>query len=129
MSSRILPMARVGLRPFRQTSPQFMIVWARNNRDGVSRVYIRSLVAWSRESAMNRYAASRPAGPTNLSGFHQNDGHAVEQQAHRMHSYSPSSSSRSSGDCRRSFSGGGVSLIRYGFVVGLWLKTRREASV
>jgi ERCC4-type nuclease len=31
-------------------------------------------------------SASRPAGPTNLSGFHQNDGQEVEQQAHRMHS-------------------------------------------
>ena len=44
------------------------------------------LTAWSRESAMKRYAVSRPAGPTNLSGFHQNDGQAVEQHAHRMHS-------------------------------------------
>ena len=24
-------------------------------------------------------------GPTNLSGFHQNDGQAVEQQAHKIH--------------------------------------------
>ncbi len=29
---------------------------------------------------------SSPAGPTNLSGFHQNEGQEVEQQAHRMHS-------------------------------------------
>src|SRR5207248_5164812 len=71
---------------------------------------------------MNRYAASSPAGPTNLSGFHQNDGHAVEQHAQRMHSYSPSSSSRSSGDCRRSFSGGGDSLTRYGLIEWYCLK-------
>src|SRR2546423_2294618 len=82
----------------------------------------RSPVARSRESAMKRYAASSPAGPTNLSGFHQNDGHAVEQHAQRMHSYSPSSSSRSSGDCRRSFSGGGVSLTRYGLIEWYCLK-------
>ena len=36
------------------------------------------------------------------------------QQAHRMHSYSPFSRSRSAGDCSRSCSGGGSSLIRYG---------------
>ncbi|MNT12152.1 hypothetical protein D3C72_1470700 [compost metagenome] len=51
-----------------------------------------------------------------MSGFHQNDGHDVEQLAHRMHSYRPSSSSRSCGDCRRSFSGGGSSLIRNGLI-------------
>src|SRR3546814_20398023 len=46
----------------------------------------------------------------------------VEQQAHRMHSYRPSSSSRASGDCRRSPSGGGVSLIRYGRIEWYWLQ-------
>src|SRR3989442_7815275 len=65
---------------------------------------------------MKRYACSNPAGPTNLSGFHQKDGQAVEQQAHRMHSYRPSSSSLSRGDCSRSFSGGGSSLTRYGLI-------------
>ena len=29
---------------------------------------------------------NKSVGPTNLSGFHQNDGQDVEQQAHRMHS-------------------------------------------
>jgi hypothetical protein len=52
--------------------------------------------------------------PGTFSGFHQKDGQLVEQHAHRMHSYRPSSFSRSSGDCRRSFAGAGVLLIRYG---------------
>ena len=107
ISSLILPIALVGFRPFGQTSTQFMIVWQRNSRYGSSRLSSRSPVAWSRLSAMKRYACSRPAGPTNLSGFHQKLGHDVEQLAHRMHSYRPFSSSRSSGDCSRSFSGGG----------------------
>src|ERR1051326_8777953 len=79
-------MAFVGLRFFWHTSTQFMMVWQRNRRYGSSRLSRRSLVAWSRLSARKRYACSRPAGPTNLSGFHQNDGHEVEQHAHRMHS-------------------------------------------
>jgi hypothetical protein len=56
-----------------------------------------------RLSKMKRYAWISPAGPTNLSGFHQYDGHWLLQQAHRMHSYAPFSLSRSAGDCRRSF--------------------------
>src|SRR6188768_1102817 len=122
ISSLILPMARVGFSPFGQTSTQFMIVWQRNRRYGSSRLSSRSPVAWSRLSEMKRYACSRPAGPTNLSGFHQKLGHEVEQLAQRMHSYRPSSSSRSSGDCRRSFSGGGVSLTRYGLIEWYCLK-------
>ena len=59
---------------------------------------------------MKRYAWIRPAGPTNLSGFHQYEGHWLLQQAHRMHSYAPFSLSRSAGDCRRSFSGGGSAI-------------------
>src|SRR5512145_1635783 len=86
MISLILLMARVGLRPFGHTSTQFMIVWQRNSRYGSSRLSKRSAVVWSRVSAMKRYACSRPAGPTNLSGFHQKEGQDVEQQAHRMHS-------------------------------------------
>src|SRR6185436_11136709 len=66
MISLILPMARVGLRPFGQTSTQFMMVWQRNRRYGSSRLSRRSAVAWSRESAMKRYACKSPAGPTNL---------------------------------------------------------------
>src|SRR6266852_8419048 len=88
ISSLMRPIASVGFKPFGHTSTQFMIVWQRNRRYGSSRSSSRSLVARSRESAMKRYAASSPAGPTNLSGFHQNDGHAVEQHAQRMHSYS-----------------------------------------
>src|ERR1035438_2426817 len=38
ISSLILPMARVGFRPFGQTSTQFMIVWQRNRRYGSSRL-------------------------------------------------------------------------------------------
>src|SRR5690242_7182942 len=86
ISSLILPMARVGLSCFGQTSTQFMIVWQRKSRYGSSRLSRRSLVASSRLSAMKRYACSSPAGPTNLSGFHQKLGHDVEQLAHRMHS-------------------------------------------
>src|SRR5215475_6734360 len=99
-----------------------MIEWQRKSRYGSSRSSRRAAVAWSRLSAMKRYAWSNPAGPTNLSGFHQNDGHEVEQHAHKMHSYSPSSSSRSSGDCSRSFSGGGSLLIRYGLIEWYCLK-------
>src|SRR5207344_3359221 len=65
-------MALVGFRFFGHTSTQFMMVWQRNRRYGSSRLSRRSLVAWSRVSAMKRYACRRPAGPTNLSGFHQN---------------------------------------------------------
>ena len=36
----------------------------------------------------------------------------VEQLAHKMHSYRPSSFSRCSGDCRRSLAGGGVLLTK-----------------
>src|SRR6185312_7161476 len=97
--SLIFSIASVGLRFFGHTSTHFMIVWQRKSRYGSSRLSSRSLRSRSRLSAMNRYAQSNPAGPTNLSGFHQYDGHAVEQHAHRMHSYRPSSSSRSPGDC------------------------------
>lgn len=41
----------------------------------------------------------RTAGPRYLSAFHQYDGHDVLQQAHRMHSYIPSSFLRSWMDC------------------------------
>lgn|GEM_PF-2660950 len=53
-SSLILPIARVGLSPLGQTSTQFMIEWQRNSRYGSSRLSSRSLVAWSRVSAMKR---------------------------------------------------------------------------
>src|SRR6185437_11896590 len=122
MRSLIRSIANVGLRFFGHTSTQFMIVWQRKSRYGSSRLSSRWLRSRSRLSAMNRYAQSNPAGPTNLSGFHQYDGHAVEQHAHRMHSYRPSSSSRSPGDCSRSRSGAGASLTRYGFTEWYCLK-------
>jgi hypothetical protein len=43
------------------------------------------------EDRFHHFTWSRAAGPRYLSGFHQYDGHAVEQHAHKMHSYSPSS--------------------------------------
>ena len=52
--SLILPIALVGFKPFGQTSTQFMMVWQRNRRYGSSRLSRRSLVAWSRVSAMKR---------------------------------------------------------------------------
>src|SRR3954447_16456798 len=73
MRSRILLMASVGLSPLGHTSGRFMIEWHRNRRYGSSRLSSRSLIATSRVSAMKRYAHKRPAGPTNLSGFHQKD--------------------------------------------------------
>src|ERR1019366_4035738 len=71
---------------------------------------------------MKRYACNNPAGPTNLSGFHQNDGHAVVQQPHKMHSDKPFRCARCSGDCRRSVSGGGSLLIKYGLIEWYCLK-------
>src|SRR3970040_1111529 len=71
---------------------------------------------------MKRYACNNPAGPTNLSGFHQNDGQAAVQQPHKMHSYKPSSSARCTGDCRRSVSGGGSLFTRYGLIEWYCLK-------
>src|SRR5438132_10252250 len=49
-SSLIFPIASVGLRPFGQTSTQFMVVWQRQRRYGSSRWSRRSLVAWWRLS-------------------------------------------------------------------------------
>ena len=43
----------------------------------------RCLVARVGDEAVGLQQSGRP---TNLSGFHQNDGQDVEQQAHRMHS-------------------------------------------
>jgi hypothetical protein len=63
----------------------------------LSSACLRSAVFSSRESASQRYDWSRMAGPRYSSLFHQYDGHDVEQHAHRMHSYRPSSFLRSSG--------------------------------
>ncbi|MNT60993.1 hypothetical protein D3C72_1986070 [compost metagenome] len=83
---------------------------------------------------MNRQACSKPAGPTYFSGFHHQDGHCDEQQPQRMHSYSPSSLARSSGDCRRSMGGAGSSLISQGLMLWycwknrLWSTTRSRMT-
>src|SRR3954468_621779 len=53
-SSLMWLIALVGFRFFGQTSAQFMIVWQRKRRYGSSRLSRRSLVAWSRVSAMKR---------------------------------------------------------------------------
>lgn len=50
------------------------------------------------------FTCMRTAGPRYLSAFHQYDGHEVLQQAHRMHSYMPSSFLRSWIDCQRGVS-------------------------
>src|SRR2546429_657130 len=68
----------------------------------LSRASLRSAFFSSRESTSQRYDCSRTAGPRYSSWFHQYEGHDVEQQAHRMHSYSPSSFRRSSLLCRYS---------------------------
>ena len=102
----ICPIARVGFKPLGHTLTQFMMLWQRKTLKASSRSSKRSCFSVSRLSIRKRYAASSPAGPMNLSGFHQNDGQDVEQQAHRMHSYRPSSLARYSGDCRCSRAGG-----------------------
>src|SRR5262249_40674356 len=53
-SSLMWLIALVGLSAFGQTSTQFMMVWQRKSRYGSSRLSRRSLVAWSRVSAMKR---------------------------------------------------------------------------
>ena len=118
LSKRFLmcPIARVGLSPFGQTETQFMIPLQRKTLKGSSKSESLSSVAVSLLSAINLYACNNPEGPMNLSGFHQKEGQAVEQQAHRIHSYKPSSFSRSWGDWRRSISGGSSSFIKYGFI-------------
>src|SRR5690606_19618513 len=99
-------MAFVGFSPLGQTLTQFMMPWQRKTLNASSRLDRRSSVAVSRLSINQRYAAKRPAGPINLSGFHQKDGQDVVQHAHMIHSYKPSRCARSSGDCRFSREGG-----------------------
>src|SRR5438270_5989942 len=53
-SSLMRLIALVGFKFFGQTSAQFMMVWQRKSRYGSSRLSRRSLVAWSRVSAMKR---------------------------------------------------------------------------
>src|SRR5690554_7660482 len=69
---------------------QFIIPRQRNTLNGSLNPSKRSTVAVSRLSAKKRYACNKPDGPINLSGFHQNEGHALEQHAQRIHSYRPS---------------------------------------
>ena len=65
----------------------------------------RSLVNSSRESSIQRYACINTAGPRYLSADHQYDGQEVEQYAHKMHSYMPSSFFLSSLFCKCSLLG------------------------
>jgi len=83
----------------------------------------RSVVAPSRESWIHLKACIRTAGPRYLSPFHQYDGHDVEQQAQRMHSYIPSNLARSSRLCKFSCdSGGGVRGCSQGLIDLYWAK-------
>lgn len=93
-----LAIALPGLRFLGQTLAQFMMVLQRYSLYWSSIWAMRSLVDWSLESSTQRYAYSSTAGPKYLSEFHQYEGQAVEQQAQRMHSYSPSSCARSASD-------------------------------
>lgn len=88
-------MARPGLRPLGQVLVQLRMVWQRYRLMELSRAALRSPLRSSRESASHRYDCSRMAGPRYSSEFHQYEGHDVEQQAHRIHSYRPSSFLRS----------------------------------
>ena len=60
------------------------------------------------------------AGATHVRSLEEvlcQDGQLVEQHAHRMHSYSPSSLARSSGDCSRSRPDGvGVTVCSQGWI-------------
>ena len=80
-----------------QVREQFRMVWHRYTLMLLSRAALRSALFSSRESAIHRYDWRRIAGPRYSSLFHQYEGHEVEQQAQRMHSYRPSSFLRSSG--------------------------------
>lgn len=61
------------------------MVWHRYSENGFASCSSRFAVWVSRESATQRYACIRTAGPRYWSWFHQYDGHEVEQHAHRMH--------------------------------------------
>ena len=98
----ILPMAS-GFRPLGHTSTQFMMVWQRNRRYGSSRLSRRSgsLVAAVGDEAIG---LQQTGGPHELVRVPPEAGAAHGAAgAQEMHSYRPLSSSRSSGDCRRSF--------------------------
>lgn len=61
------------------------IVWQRKSENGLASFSRRAAFCVSRESATQRYACMRTAGPRYWSWFHQYDGHEVEQHAQRMH--------------------------------------------
>ena len=96
----ISAIARPGFRPFGQVLVQFIIVWQRYTENGSRSLSNLSLVFSSLESIIHLYACMRTAGPKYLSPFHQYDGHAVEQHAHKIHSYRPSNFARSSVACK-----------------------------
>ena len=95
----ILWIDRPGFRFLGQACVQFIIAWHRYSLYVSSRLFSLSCVISSRESAIHRYACCRIDGPRYLSPCHQYDGHDVEQQAQRMHSYRPSRSRRSCSPC------------------------------
>lgn len=95
ISFLISAMARPGLSPLGHVRVQLRIVWQRYRLIELLRASLRCSWRSSRESTSQRYDCSRMAGPRYSSEFHQYDGHEVEQHAHRMHSYSPSSFLRS----------------------------------
>ena len=110
-------MALPGFSPLGHVREQLRMVWQRYRLIEFSNIILRSAVCSSRESAIQRYDCRSTAGPRYSSEFHQYDGHDVEQHAHRMHSYSPSSLARSAGDCRFSRpSGAGVLRCKYGLI-------------
>lgn len=89
-------MALPGFNPFGQLMVQFMIVWHRHNLYESLTSFSLSSVSLSLLSIIQRYACISTAGPRYLSPFHQYDGQEVEQHAHKIHSYNPSSFARSS---------------------------------
>lgn len=98
----ISAIASAGFRPLGQVLLQLRMVWHLYRLMLLFRASLRSAVLWSLESAIQRYDCSKTAGPRYSSLFHQYEGHEVLQQAHKMHSYSPSSLRRSAFDWRYS---------------------------
>src|SRR2546426_5407196 len=95
-------MARVTLMPRGQASTQLKIVRQRHTPSLEFRISRRSSRPSSRLSKMNRWALTMAAGPT-YSGLAQNDGQEVVHAAQRMQRVVSSNTSRSLGDCIRSF--------------------------
>ena len=82
----------------------------------------RSFSNSSRLSEIHRQACSKAAGPRNSSGFHQYGGHEALQQAHRIHSYNPSSFLLSAGDCLNSRPSFGNLLVFNHGSIDLYIK-------